>query len=585
MATYEQMYMIPVAQYEAMRKGGSEGIVGNVSDSNVHNIEVTQGGSIQIDGACASNKPAAAETKSVPQSLAPASSEGGAKKKHVPHAKRQARGKRGKKRGDEKPWDDGGNYPSHYHRGHKTKRGSVFHQVNEGGNDDDDDGGGGGKEKVQLAAMSKNLSAAGKVPNALTAASKETQQFLPPPTPMDIDDDDIEPVQDDVDMHSVASLPQKKRKIPTTPLPHALGWGKTRQRPVKKSSPPQVVPRSPEQEQKKVMDNLIQHRLDQLRGIKSFPPQPKLPPPQPPSAASFPSRWGRRSNAAIQRMQKDRREREAQVHRSIIHELRDLYRQERKESAGKKAAAAAPAVKPALKRSREEEMDIDSVLTKLSKWYEIPPSPLPPTPPPRRDSLKRKRAPAIAVRSKRASYSPPRSLTPRKRPHSSDDDEEEDRMGGKRSRRFGPDAIMGVRRKARSPLRENAAKRRRRGYSPIDHPIAGFKRQRALSDRFSDVEEEKRGRFGPSPVLLGTKRRRGGQLRREDKKKPRVGSAAPMVGVKRKRFFETLSDDADDLIDDALDAKDDLLETAKRSRKQDTSDEELEKQGILEFLD
>ena len=40
MATYEQMYMIPVAQYEAMRKGGSEGIVGNVSDSNVHNIEV-----------------------------------------------------------------------------------------------------------------------------------------------------------------------------------------------------------------------------------------------------------------------------------------------------------------------------------------------------------------------------------------------------------------------------------------------------------------------------------------------------------------------------------------------------------------
>ena len=268
------------------------------------------------------------------------------------------------------------------------------------------------------------------------------------------------------------------------------------------------------------------------------------------------------------------------MHRAIIHELRDIYRQERKRSAAKKSTGPVPVIpvapRASEKREREEEeQNVEDVMTKLAKWYTLPASPLPPTPPPRTDSLKRKRAPALALKGKRASYSPPRGLGPRKRKILPLIDEDEDWPWDKRARIFGPSALKGEKRKARTRLRENPEKKQRRGYSPIEHAISGFKRGREdESDAWTDEEEEKRGRFGPDPVMVGVKRKRGKQLRRDDLKRRRFPSTLPTVGVKRKRY-EIADDDSEEFMRPSKK----LRETAA------SSDEELEKKGILEFLD
>ena len=299
------MYMIPVAEYESLRRGGNEGIVGNVSDSNVHNIEVTQGGSIEINDGCQGKK------ESTHVSAVRPVTHDNSRKKSSTAGKTHVSRSRGKRKGGVEPWDDNEQPPPPPYHKSDTKRGAILHQQQDDTRGDDDDKGG-GDEKVngkQLAAASKKLASAGMAPNAISSAVQETRQYLPPPAPMEVD----EPLDEDVEM---LSNPQKRKKLSQI-VPNVGPPIQSRIQPqsmpiVRKGrrqilSKPKIVPPSPQQEQDKAMSDLVKHRLDELRGIKTFPPQPKLPPPDLPIASPFRSRWGKRGSSMMQRQQREQR--------------------------------------------------------------------------------------------------------------------------------------------------------------------------------------------------------------------------------------------------------------------------------------
>ncbi len=578
------MYLVAKEEYDSLvrrsegRTQGVEGIAGNVTDSNVNNIEVTDGGTIVIRSADGEARAPPLLAEEICEGKKGGGS-GGEEKKKKKRTEEDKKKTTKKKDGDD---DDDGN--DDFRRRLRTAAILNF------------------GTSSSLAAKSKNLQNANQPPNALSSARREeanratsalatasresraqlASSMRDEPTPMDVDEEEDENL---VEMESVAPVAKRQRQGPVSgiaPLPKKPGklGGKgpnfqklavmNQMRKNGKVPPPRKQVQQPQQKKKSsaTMNDLVKLRLKQLRGDKTSPP----PPPYSKRGALTP-----RERARAQREEEENR-----ADRAILHSMRDMYKEEMKASASRKEGRrVVPAKKkmdvtPLLKRRRDELLD--DLLQRVVR--------------PRTDKgpgVKRTSTARGIVKKKRRAFPPERGRLQMSRKRKLDDDDDflaaavkrarygdADMIGVKRKlaalsgapaskqrsrgrgtkrrmvddddveaygepkrARYGDAEMIGVKRKATTSAKGAAAsKQRSRG--------RGTKRKRVVESSDSDEEERKSGRYGPSPVLLGVKRKKFGQLRRDDHKVARLDDIEEMPEEEEEEAFPDILSDGDD---------------------------------------